>query len=92
MEQKGGLLMPREYEVVVLVSFYKRDFRLPFTHSCGGLLFYNGMEVRHLHPNIVLHMAFFITLCEAYLGMGLYFNIWRYMFYPHMFGDKMMDQ
>jgi hypothetical protein len=44
------------------------------------------MEVQHLHPNIVLHMAFFITLCEAYLGMGPYFHIWRYMFDPHMFG------
>lgn len=28
--------MPREYEVVVLASFYKRYFRLPYTHSCVG--------------------------------------------------------
>jgi hypothetical protein len=36
LDQKGGLPMPREYEVVVLASFYERDFRLPCTHSCVG--------------------------------------------------------
>lgn len=33
------------------------------------MLFYYGLEIQNLHPNFVLHMACFITLCEAFMGI-----------------------
>jgi hypothetical protein len=35
----------------------------------GLLLWYYGLELHHLNPSRVLHIAFFVTLCEAYLGV-----------------------
>jgi hypothetical protein len=31
-------------------------------------------------PSGVLHIAAFMTLCEAYLGIDAEFNLWNYFF------------
>jgi hypothetical protein len=33
-----------------------------------GLLHFYGIQMHHLTPNGVLHIACFITLCEGFLG------------------------
>ena len=45
-----------------------------------GLHFFYGLEVMHLMPNSIVHIAIFIHLCEAYLGIALYFNLWRALY------------
>lgn len=35
-----------------------------------GVLFYYGLELQNMHPKTIIHISCFITLCEAYLGMG----------------------
>ena len=35
-----------------------------------GLLNEWGLELQHLNPTIVLHVAGFVTVCEAFLGDG----------------------
>ena len=72
LEEKGGALVPHDGKVVVLSSFYEHGFRLPLHPFVWGLLFYYGLELQNLHPNIVLHIACFTTLCEAYLSMSPY--------------------
>jgi hypothetical protein len=39
------------------------------------------MELQHLTPSGILHMAAFVTLCEAYMGIEPYFNLWNYIFH-----------
>jgi hypothetical protein len=38
------------------------------------------MELQHLNPNGIQHIAAFITLCEGYLGIERHFELWRYFF------------
>jgi hypothetical protein len=38
-----------------------------------GLLFYSGLELLHLTLGGILHIAVFITLCEAFLGLWKHF-------------------
>ncbi|RLM55102.1 hypothetical protein C2845_PM10G10600 [Panicum miliaceum] len=39
------------------------------------------MELQHLNPNGVLHIASFVTLCEAFLGIDPCANLFRTFFY-----------
>ena len=41
--------------------------------------FYN-IELQHLNPNGIQHMAAFIMLCEGFLGISPHFDLWRYFF------------
>jgi hypothetical protein len=38
------------------------------------------IELQHLNPNRVQHMAAFIALCEGYLGIEPHFELWKYLF------------
>jgi hypothetical protein len=40
-----------------------------------SLLQLYGLEPHHLTPSGILHMAAFVTLCEAYKGIEPYFNL-----------------
>lgn len=71
-------------EVVVLSSFHERDFGLPLYPVRAGLLFFYGLDIQNLHPNLVIHIACFITLCEAYLGMELHWKLWSHLFSPQL--------
>lgn len=52
------------------MPFYKRGFGFPLHPFVWGLLFSYGLEIHNLHPNSMLHMACFITLCKAFLGIN----------------------
>jgi hypothetical protein len=34
-----------------------------------------------LTPSGILHMAAFVTLCEAFIGIEPHFNLWSYFFW-----------
>ena len=38
------------------------------------------MELLHLIPNGVQHIATFVALCEGFLGISPHFDLWRYFF------------
>jgi hypothetical protein len=50
-----------------------------FLHS---LLQFHGQELHQLTPLGILHMATFVTLCEAYVGIEPHFELWNYFFTP----------
>ena len=60
---------PRAGEVVVFEDFYRWGFGLPAHPFPRKLLPYYGISLVHLNPNNILHLAIFINLCEAYLGV-----------------------
>ena len=45
-----------------------------------GLLNEWGLELQHRNPTGVLHVAGFMTVCEAFLTMELYMNLFRQIF------------
>jgi hypothetical protein len=43
-----------------------------------SLLRYYNLELHHLTPSGVLHIAAFVTLCDAYLGIDPELDLWKY--------------
>jgi hypothetical protein len=50
-------------EDVVFESAYLCGFRLPTHPFFHGLLYYYGLQLFHLNPNSISHIAIFINLC-----------------------------
>ena len=44
------------------------------------MLHYYKVELQHLTPNEVQHIAAFVALCEGFLGISPHFDLWRYFF------------
>jgi len=76
---------PHDGELVVFEDFYRRGFGLPAHPFVHKLFMYYGIVLVHLNPNIILHLAIFINLCEAYLGIEPHFNLFRYFFHLKSF-------
>ena len=52
----------------------------PLPTDFSGVLHYYKIELQHLNPNGIQHMATFIALCKGFLGIRPYFDLWRYFF------------
>jgi hypothetical protein len=72
---------PAEGYVVSFVMFYEWQFGTPLHQFLCSLLRYYGLELQHLTPLGVLHIAAFATLCEAYMGIEPHFDLWNYFFH-----------
>ena len=71
---------PPEGYIVSFAHFHERGFTIPAHKFLRGLLDYNQVELLHLTPNGIQHMAVFIALCEGFLGIDPHFNQWRHLF------------
>ena len=76
---------PHASEIIVFKSFFYREFGLPAHPFLCDLLRYYGITKFHLTPNSILHIAIFINLCEAFLGIEPHFNVFFHFFYPKPF-------
>jgi hypothetical protein len=72
---------PMEGYVVSFTAFYERGFGMPPHRFLHSLLRYYSLELHHLTPSGVLHIAAFVTLCEAYQGIDPELNQWKYFFH-----------
>jgi hypothetical protein len=61
--------------VVACTAFYERGFVVPSHRFLRLLLQFYGLELQHLTPSRILHMAAFVTLCETYMGIESHFNL-----------------
>ena len=66
--------------MVSFARFHEQGFAIPAHKFLRGLLDYYKVELRHLTPNGVQHIAAFITLCEGFLWISPHFDLWRYLF------------
>jgi hypothetical protein len=73
---------------VMFLAFILRGFSLPAHKFLRGLLFVYGMQLHQLTPNSLLHIACFITLCEAFLGVEPHWVLWKYLFRLPPSGSK----
>ena len=79
---------PHDGEIVVFESFFYRGFVLPAHPFLRDLLQYYVIVLCHLTPNSILHIAIFINLCEAYLGIDPHFNLFRRFFQLKPFSEQ----
>jgi hypothetical protein len=73
---------------VIFLAFLLRGFSLPAHEFLCGLLFVYGVQLHQLMPNSLLHIACFITLCEAFLGIDPHWILWKYLFCLRPSGSK----
>ena len=71
---------PPEGYVVSFAQFHERGFAILAHKFLRGLLDYCKVELQHLTPNGVQHIAVFVALCEGFLGISPHFDLWRYFF------------
>ena len=60
---------PQPDKVVSFLTFRESGLGYPMHWFLRWLLNEWGLELQHLNPTGVLHIAGFITVCEAFLGM-----------------------
>ena len=71
---------PWPNEVVSFLTFHERELGYPVHWFLCRLLNEWGLELQHLNPMGVLHIADFITVCEAFLGMELHVDFFWGLF------------
>jgi hypothetical protein len=59
-------------------AFHERGFGVPATWFLQALLLYYQLELHHLMSGSILHLAAFMMLCEAYLGVDPHFLLRKY--------------
>jgi hypothetical protein len=64
----------------MFLAFILRDSSLPTHEFLRGFLFMYGVQLHQLTPNSLLHIACFVTLCEAFLGIDPHWILWKYLF------------
>ena len=58
-------------EIVGFLPYFERELGLPCSNFFSGLLYYYGIQLHHLTPNI----SVFVHLCEAFLDMEPHFDL-----------------
>ena len=75
-----AILRPWANEVVSFLAFHECGLGYSAHWFLRGLLNEWGLELQHLNPTRVLHVAGFITVCEAFLGMEPHMDLFRRIF------------
>jgi hypothetical protein len=71
---------PRAGYVISFVAFHERGFSVPAGQFIRAVLFEYGLQLQHLIPNSIQHMAPFKAMCEGCLGISAHWHLLRYFF------------
>jgi hypothetical protein len=74
--------------VVACSAFYEYGFGVPPHRFLHLVLQFYCLELHHLTHSGILHIAVFVTLCEAYMGIEPHFNLWSYFFRVRLWPDS----
>jgi len=79
--------MPHSNELVTFGDYFIRGFGIPIHPFLRGLIDHYGISLYDLSLNSILHVAVFINLCEAYLGILPHFDLFLHFFCLKMRGE-----
>lgn len=65
---------------MIFTHFIEHGLALPSSEFFRGLLRYYNLKLVHLNPNCILHVAIFVHVYEAFLGIQPYFQLFRKFF------------
>jgi hypothetical protein len=71
---------PAGIYVMACTAFYERGLGVSSHRFLLSLLWSYGLELHHLTPLGILHMAAFMIVREAYIGIEPHFDLWSYYF------------
>ena len=71
---------PSKGEWVCLVPYLIRGLGFPIHPFLRGLLEFYGLQLHHLTPASILHIAGFVALCELFMGIEAHFALWKKLF------------
>jgi hypothetical protein len=77
----------------MLLAFLLHGLSFPAHEFLRGLLFVYGVQLHQHTPNLILHIACFVTLCESFLGFDPHCVLWKFLFrlHPSVSLDKNPD-
>jgi hypothetical protein len=64
----------------MFLAFLLRGLSFPAHKFLRGPLFVYGVQLHQLTLNSILHIAYFITLSESFLGIEPLFLLWKFLF------------
>ena len=67
---------PQGNKQVSFVPLLVRGLGISIHPFLRGLLYFYGLQLHHLSPNSILHIACFVTLCESFLKCQPHFSLW----------------
>jgi len=67
-------------EIVLFKAFVEHGLAIPVCDFLRGLLFFLGIQLHHLTPDSILHIAIFVHLCETFLGIYPHFDLFKSLF------------
>ena len=79
-KQAESVPNPSKGERVCFVPYLIRGLGFPIHPFLRGLLEFYGLQLHHLTPASILHIAGFVALCELFLGVEAHFTLWKRLF------------
>ncbi|KAE8786603.1 hypothetical protein D1007_39512 [Hordeum vulgare] len=76
-----GSPAPQAGEMVVFLEHFFRGFGLLASDFYNSFLVHYGLQPHHLAANVMLQLAAYVSLCEAFLGIEPRLDLWRPFFY-----------
>ena len=67
-------------EIVLFKAFVEHGLAIPTCDFLRGLLIFWGIQLHHLTPDSILHMAIFVHLCETFLRIHPHFDLFKSLF------------
>ena len=71
---------PNKGERVCFVPYLIRGLGFPVHPFLHGLMEFYGLQLHHLTPASILHIAGYVALCELFLGVEPHFTLWKRLF------------
>lgn len=71
---------PRSSERVIFLSHLHRGLGFLVHPFLRGLLYFYSLQLHQLAPNSLMHIAYFVTFCKAFLGIEPHFRLWLKLF------------
>jgi hypothetical protein len=76
----GATPSPPSGYVLSFVSFHERGFGVPASHFMRAILHFYRVELQNLNPNSIAQAAIFAAVCEGFLGIDPYWDLWTHLF------------
>jgi hypothetical protein len=75
---------PKGY-VVSFAKFHRHGLGAPPSCFMQALCHHYGVELQHFSPNAITAAAVFAAVCEGYLGMMPYWDLWLHLYRGKLF-------